>query len=199
MGVWEIKGHDWSTIKNSSIELSIFWKSYFSNISVAFSKLYFEYTQTYTGIHLVSRQIVKARDYFENMNEDEILRPFAIIPHGEMGFIHIPTDMGNYLIHSFLGGKKETENLNREISHTDMALLNDLILKKVEVLRSQFLGGAEGINIQLIDEDDILLYANSFHSAQLVSIQLFSFQIDDKTFVFTVGMANRMLEQFVII
>lgn len=196
MGVWKIKGHDWSTIKNSSKELSSFWKSYFSNISIAFGKLYFDYTETYTGVHLVSRQIVRARDYFENMQDDEIVHPFAIIPHGELGFIHIPTDMGNFLIQLIHGEGKKS---NGDISAADMRLIEDLILRKVEVLRSQFLGGGESINIQLVEKDDVLLFANSFHSEQLVSLQLFSFQAHDKTFVFTIGMANRMLEQFVII
>jgi flagellar motor switch protein FliM len=199
MGVWKIKGHDWSTIRNSPKELSSFWQSYFSNISVAFSKLYYEYTQVYTRIQLVNRQIVKARDYFEHLKENEILRPFIIIPHGELGFIHIPNEMADFLINNFLGGRSEFVATGREISTIDAALLNDLIYKKVQVLKSQFLGGGDSIDIQLIAENDILLYANSFHSEQLISLQEFSIQFENKTFVFTAGLGNRMLEQFVVI
>lgn len=200
MGIWKLKPHDWTSLKQPPKELTHFWKTYFSNLSIDFSKYYFRLTRDYVRVQMTHRQTLRAKDYFQDLCENEVIRPFLILPHGELGFLHIPNDMANYLIDKLLGANIQKNCTNyHELTTTDISLLEKVVIDKIKLVHSQFLDDSRGISIELIDENDVLLSANTLSSEQLISVQYFTYQVGDKSFVFTFALANRLLEQFILI
>lgn len=197
MGVWKINPNDISSIKRTPKELSLFWRTYFSSISIEFSKLYFKYYRQNIPVQMVSRDIVRAKDYFNDLKSNSIIKPFQILPHGELGFIHFPDELANDLINRSLGGQSQAVPHQHEMTATDLSILEHQIQDMLQVLQSQFLDDNRQIAIELIDDQDVLLYANSLQSEQLISLQQFSVQLGTQAYIFTIGIANRLLEQFV--
>lgn len=200
MEIRKLSPNQLANLTPSKKELSAFWKSYFSSLSSSLTKLFFHHLREQVNIRFVHRDVVTVADYFEHLNDHSVLHAFKIYPHNEFGFLHLSSELCDEMVGQMLGGASNTDSTNpRELTKTDLHLLNQFLTHMMDVLLRQFSHDDRTVDFEVIDDENTLMKISSIHAQKLISIQQFSITTPQKTFVFDVAFSSKILDSFSLI
>lgn len=181
-------------------ELSLVWKNYFSNLSVSLSKLFFRYLKNNVYVQFASRDIVVQSDYFGYGANTIYLRPFKILPYGDLGYILFEFEHANFIMNIMKGAKKHSLDSNySNISYLDRSLFDNILHDIYNILSLEL----HALNSQLILEESSDEFYSKMHylnsQNKLLSVHKFYCQTDDTSFEFDIVFTNKILESFILI
>lgn len=190
--------HEFSNLKKP--RLSTFWKSYFQNLSVEFSKQLFHTIKKPLSIRLANCESFEFEHYYNQLDEQSLIQFFNISPHNTWGFYYLPYETVDLLLINILGGsiysEKETKH---EISKLDKKVLSVVIHKLVSLLQAPLEEGIRNISIDLLDTNKNELLSYSAIQSHNVCVQEYLIEIEGEFYPIDLVFSSNFLERFSVV
>ena len=104
--------HEFSRLKQKP-KINDFWKSYFNNLSVEFSKQLFHTVKKPLTVRLANCESFEFEHYYNQLEEESLIQFFNIYPHNTWGFYYLPYKTVNLLLTNLLDRLIHQEDLLR--------------------------------------------------------------------------------------
>jgi hypothetical protein len=180
--------------------LNVFWKNYFSNLTVEFSKQLFQIVKKPMKITLANCNSFEFEHYYSQLDEESLIQFFNIYPHNTWGFYYLPYETVELLLSNILGGSLYSEKeMNHKITSLDEKVLSVLVKKLVSLLQSPLEEGIRNISIDLLDtyKEELLNYSGI--QSQNVCVQEYLIELDGEIYPIDLVFSSNFLERFSIV
>lgn len=209
MGILKLTPEELKDISYSRKELSLFWQSYFSGLSVDFAKLFFKYSRETISVRYLHRDVVNGKEYLEAICDNSVIRPFELTPNHGMGFLFLTDELSNYFINSILGGRIVPSEIQGHFSQPfyprskmteiDNKLLENILDDMLKLLLNRLKESHREIEFRAIDPREVLFLKRSESPGPVISVQQFLVVNSTQSFVFDIAFSSRALENFVLL
>jgi flagellar motor switch protein FliM len=191
--------HEFPRLKRKP-KINDFWKSYFNNLSVEFSKQLFHTVKKPLTVRLANCESFEFEHYYNQLEEESLIQFFNIYPHNTWGFYYLPYKTVNLLLTNLLGGSiYQEDETKHEITNIDHKVLSIVVNKMVSLLQAPLEEGIRNISIELLDTDKNELLSYSEIQSQNVCVQEYLIEVNGEFYPIDLVFSSNFLESFSIL